>query len=116
MIKEKEENIIHSMIDTKVQGHKALVIAKGNTMDHMHLLLSTSPETNIAALVKEIKGSTSYYINQKTQGNLYWQDGYGVISVNRSGLNVVKRYVENQKEHHTLDKDIIPILEKHSSL
>jgi putative transposase len=66
-------------------------------------------------LVKEIKGTTSYFTNHKTQGNLYWQDGYGVLSVSKSGLEVVKRYVENQKDHHGLANGIIPVLEQYST-
>jgi putative transposase len=109
------ENTIYPIIDLKVAIHKAYVIAKGNTMDHMHLLLSISPDTNIAVLVKEIKGTTSYFVNHKTQDTLYWQDGYGILSLSKSGLEVVKKYVENQKDHHGLDNGIIPVLEKIST-
>ena len=84
-------------------------------MDHIHLLLSINPNTNIAILVKEIKGTTSYFINHKTQDILYWQDGYGVMSVSKSRLEVIKRYVENQKKHHGLDSGIIVELEKNST-
>ena len=109
------ENTIYPIIKSKISSHKACVIAKGNTMDHIHLLLSISPDTNIAVLVKEIKGTTSYFTNHKTQDSLYWQDGYGVLSVSKSGLEIVKRYVENQKNHHVLENGIIPALEKNST-
>ena len=115
MVKENIEDIIYSIIESKVRSHKATVIAKGNTMDHMHLLLSISPGTNIAMLMKEIKGTTSYFINHKTEENLYWQDGYGILSVSKSGLDVVRKYIENQKEHHGLNKGVISILEKYST-
>lgn len=32
--------------------------------------------------------------------NFGWQDGYGVFSVSASKLEVVKRYILNQPEHH----------------
>jgi len=115
MIKETVEETIYPIIESKVENHKASIIAKGNTMDHIHLLLSISPEANIAMLVKEIKGTSSYFTNHKTQENLYWQDGYGVLSVSKSGLEVVKRYVENQKEHHGSDNGVISLLEKYST-
>jgi putative transposase len=115
MINETIEKTIYPIIESKVEIHKAKIIAKGNTMDHIHLLLSISPVTNIAVLVKEIKGTTSYFTNHKTRENLYWQDGYGVLSVSKSGLEVVKRYVENQKDHHGLANGIIPVLEQYST-
>lgn len=49
-----------------------------------------------------VKKDSSKWI--KTKGikynNFYWQNGYGVFSVSQSQVNVVKNYIENQKEHH----------------
>lgn len=112
LIKEKMEETLYSVIEEKSRKFKAHVIAKGNTMDHIHLLLSIHPETAIAVLVKEIKGATSYFVNHNTLGNLYWQDGYGVLTVSKSSISVVNQYVEKQKLHHKENTGIIPILEK----
>jgi putative transposase len=112
MIKKELEESIHKIMYEKAIKYKTSVIAIGNTMDHMHLLLSICPETNIALLIKEMKGASSYNINHNTEGNLYWQDGYGVLSVSQSGIEIVKRYIENQKQHHA-SSDIIQVLEKH---
>lgn len=112
MINEEVESNIHSIINEKANKHKANTVAIGNTLDHIHLLLSISPETSIAMLIKEIKGSSSFFINHKTKQVLYWQDGYGALSVSKFGLEKVKMYVENQKTHHKVRKDIIEILEK----
>jgi hypothetical protein len=32
--------------------------------------------------------------------NFYWQDGYGAFSVNPAEVDVVIKYIANQKEHH----------------
>ena len=38
---------------------------------------------------------------QGTQfNNFYWQRGYGAFSVGQLEIDIVKRYIENQKEHH----------------
>lgn len=94
-----------------MQENSAEVIEIGNTKDHMHVLLSISPNTEIAKLMKQIKGATSYMVNHNTDRNLYWQDGYGVVSVSKSGLKNVKEYVSNQKNHHQENK-LIEVLEK----
>jgi putative transposase len=41
---------------------------------------------------------------------LYWQEGYGALSVSKKGLEKVRVYVENQKTHHT-QKTIVKLFE-----
>ncbi len=56
----------------------------------------------MADLVEEVKTGSSKWI--KTKGrefkNFHWQKGYGAFSVAQSNVEVVKRYIRNQKEHH----------------
>ena len=53
-------------------------------------------------LLEEVKKQSSKWI--KTMGpnyyNFYWQDGYGIFSVNTSQIDRVVDYIKNQKEHH----------------
>ena len=53
-------------------------------------------------LLEGIKKCSSKWI--KTQGSdyqdFYWQNGYGVFSVNPSEIDIVLRYIEGQREHH----------------
>ena len=53
-------------------------------------------------LLEEIKKQSSKWL--KTQGNtysnFYWQDGYGIFSVNPTQIDVVVNYIINQEEHH----------------
>jgi len=52
--------------------------------------------------LEEVKKGSSKWI--KTQANkylnFYWQDGYGIFSVNPSEIDIVEKYIENQEEHH----------------
>ena len=70
--------------------------------DHVHSLFSLSRTIEVAQLVEEVKTETSKWI--KTKGaqfrNFYWQRGYGAFSVGQSQLEDVRRYIQNQKEHH----------------
>lgn len=53
-------------------------------------------------LLEEIKKQSSKWL--KTQGdtysNFYWQDGYGIFSVNPTQIDIVVDYIINQEEHH----------------
>ena len=47
----------------------------------------------------------------------YWQDGYGIFSVNPSEIDTVVKYVENQHEHHkkrTFRDELLAFLKKYN--
>jgi putative transposase len=48
-----------------------------------------------------MKAASPYFINQNLGKVLYWQEGYGALSVSKNGLEKVRNYVMNQKNHHT---------------
>ena len=102
---------IQNIFQAKCQKFDIQLIAIGNTEDHIHVLLSMNPTVRLSEFIAEVKGATSYFVNQQTKDSLYWQDGYGAVSVSKSALNTVKRYVENQKEHHALKKNLVPTME-----
>lgn len=72
------------------------------TEDHIHLLISLSPTILVADVAKNLKGSSSHYINNKTELGeiLYWQNGYGVITIREAEIARIAKYIMNQKEHH----------------
>jgi REP element-mobilizing transposase RayT len=52
--------------------------------------------------VKQIKGSSSHFINQQEliPEKFSWQTGYAAYSVSESVVNKVFEYIQNQKIHH----------------
>lgn len=79
------------------------LLAANGTANHIHLLVSISKNIELSRLVGDIKRDSSKWI--KTKGNPYrnfhWQDGYGAFSVGYTQIEQVKKYIANQKEHHT---------------
>ena len=77
-------------------------IRVGGYRDHVHILCQLSRKIAAMKLVEEVKKSSSKWI--KTQGeqyeNFYWQNGYGIFSVNPKKIDIVERYIRNQKAHH----------------
>ena len=49
-----------------------------------------------------LKGSSSFFINNKLPGDniLYWQRGFGVITVSKENFQRIYDYVKNQEQHH----------------
>lgn len=82
------------------KGHKSIII--NGMPDHVHILIGLNPAFAISDLVREVKKSTSSFINNKgyLKGKFYWQQGYGAFSYSRSQLDKVYNYILNQERHH----------------
>lgn len=97
-------------IRSELHAYSATVLAENDCQanqmnslqDHVHVLCRLSKTLTIADLVKELKVSTSKWI--KTKGGMLakfqWQSGYGAFSVSPSQVAAVRRYIQNQEEHH----------------
>ncbi|MCL2289876.1 MAG: IS200/IS605 family transposase [Bacteroidetes bacterium] len=70
--------------------------------DHTHFLVSIKPVVCIADAIRDIKSFSSRYINENCllRGRFEWQTGYGVFTYGQSQIDQVKKYIENQSEHH----------------
>ena len=77
-------------------------VAVGGIEDHLHLLTRLSPTISISELVRELKGSTSRLMNLSiSPGSVFkWQGGYGAFTLRSSEVDVVRAYIQNQREHH----------------
>ena len=98
---EKEKNI-YEFLSNQLRELGCPVRIVNGMPDHIHLLFLQNPNKSIAEIVKQIKGSSSHWINQEgiIQYQFVWQTGYGVFSVSESQLEKVYNYIKNQKEHH----------------
>ncbi len=70
--------------------------------DHVHELFLLNPKKDIASIIKQVKGSTSHWVNQNNilSEKFAWQTGYASYSVSESVKDKVFAYIKNQKSHH----------------
>ncbi|MFZ0534190.1 MAG: IS200/IS605 family transposase [Anaerolineales bacterium] len=87
--------------------------AINGTEDHVHLLLSLTPSILVEDVAKNLKGASSHYINKESNLGevLYWQNGYGVVTLRETEILKVVKYINHQKEHH-LNGDLSEVLER----
>ena len=90
----------------------------GGHQDHVHILCLLSRKIAQMKLLEEVKKQSSKWIKTKGEAysNFYWQDGYGIFSVNPSEIEVVIRYISNQEAHHrqrTFQDEFRGFLEKY---
>ena len=112
------ESELHSYLGGICNKLDCQVIKVGGFTNHVHILCMLSKKITLMKLMEELKSHSSKWI--KTKGdkfaNFYWQDGYGAFSVNPSEVDVVIKYIENQKEHHrkkTFKEEYVAFLKKY---
>ena len=118
LIKQEVEVELHKYLSGIARDHNSPVIAINNVEDHIHILCLLSRNITISKLLEELKKSSSKWIKTKGDANknFYWQNGYGAFSVSQSGVNTVKKYIANQKEHHrkkSFKEEYVEFLEKY---
>jgi REP element-mobilizing transposase RayT len=96
------ENQIHQFISDQLREQDCPVRIINGMPDHIHCLFLLSPQKTISDVVKQIKGSSSHFINQQEliPEKFSWQTGYAAYSVSESVVNKVFEYIQNQKTHH----------------
>jgi REP element-mobilizing transposase RayT len=111
----KEE--IHKYITGIVTNRGQKLISINSMPDHVHILLGLKPDTALSALMREIKASSSKFINERgwVRGKFNWQEGFGAFSYGHSQLGTIIRYIQNQEHHHqrrSFKDEYLALLEK----
>ena len=91
LILEKQKEYGYEILDMEVMP------------DHVHLLIDTSPIIGIFTIVNKIKGYTSHELRKefpslKSRLPTLWTQSKFISSVGAVTLEVVKRYIEEQKD------------------
>ena len=81
------------------------LIEFGGEDDHVHLMLCCPPKLAISNLVGKLKGKSAYFLRQeywdeikkKLWGEHLWSPSYCLVSCGGAPLNIVKKYVEDQR-------------------
>ncbi len=99
----KIESKVYNFMDKQLRGLGCPVRIINGMPDHVHCLFLLNPQKSVADVIKQVKGSTSHFINKQNfvSEKFAWQTGYAAFSVSESQLEKVFRYINNQKQHHS---------------
>jgi len=102
LISKKWKNEIYKYITGIITNQKQKLIAINGMPDHIHILVGIKPNIPLSDLVRDIKSSSSKFINEQKwiNGKFEWQTGFGAFSYGHSQLTNVIKYIEDQEEHH----------------
>ena len=93
---------LYGYINGIVENHGGRLIEAGGMPDHLHLLAGFRPRYSVSEMLKEIKGSSSRWVNDRAEQEqaFAWQEGYGAFTVSESQVPQVREYIRHQERHH----------------
>ncbi|MBL8189989.1 MAG: IS200/IS605 family transposase [Acidobacteria bacterium] len=109
---------LHQYLGGTVRGLEGIALEVGGVADHVHLLVSLNQNHCIADFMRELKASTSKWVNQSgfIPTRFEWQREYAAFSVTPSLKETVRRYIQRQEEHHreqNFEEEFIALLNAH---
>ena len=108
---------LHKYIAGIIKGKEQKPIIVNGIPDHIHAFIGERPAIAISDLVRDIKNSSSNFINDHNwvKGKFSWQAGYAVFPYSHSQIESVYNYILRQEEHHkkkTFRQEYLDFLKK----
>jgi len=100
MIGDEVRPKLHAYLVGILKNMRCPSLQTGGTVDHVHSLLLLARTKCVAAVVEEMKKSSSKWMKQQGTERFAWQAGYGAFSIGQSQADVMVRYIAGQTEHH----------------
>lgn len=101
-IQEVHRERIEKYITGIVNHNKCHLYAIYANPEHVHFLVSRSPEISEALLAGIVAASSQKFINENKlcNGTFWWQESASAFSVSKSDVDRVCKYILNQPVHH----------------
>src|SRR5919199_235590 len=105
VITDRVRDFLRGAIESVCRDFAAELLAFDGEDDHVHLLVAYPPKVSISALVNSLKGVSARHLRSqnfpevkaKLWGDHFWSPSYCAVSCGGAPLEIVKRYVEEQR-------------------
>ena len=117
LINKDHREELHKYMSGVVRNRDQKMLAVFCMPDHTHMLIGMKPSISVSDLVRDVKASSSGFINDQkwVVDKFNWQGGFGAFSYSRSQIDRVIKYILNQEEHHrkkTFKEEYLELLDK----
>ena len=106
---------LYDYIGGTIRGLKSISLEIGGIEDHVHIIAKLPSTLAVADFLEKLKANTSKWAKSVKRG-FGWQEGYSAFTVSESQVERVRRYIQNQREHHkkvSFRNELIALLEAH---
>ena len=87
-----------------IQGNYNIALEEWNhDLDHVHILFSSHPNTNISKFINAYKSASSRLIKKeypsirnKLYKEAFWSQSFCLISIGEANIETIKKYIESQ--------------------
>lgn len=103
VLKDRVDTRLKELLEQIAKDIQVEIIEMEIMPDHVHLLIEVDPQFGIHKAVKRFKGATSRYLRLefpelKSKLPTLWTNSYFVSTVGGPPLEVIKQYIQLQKE------------------
>ena len=99
---EENEHKLYAFLRGTAKNRKCVVFNINGMPDHVHILISISPEIALSTFMRVFKAESSKWM---TESGLFpqfvgWSNGYGAFTRSMCDKDSISQYIDNQKIHH----------------
>mgnify|MGYP002777093427 FL=1 len=91
---------LYEYIGGTIRGIGGICLEIGGVEDHIHILTKLKPTMDISKFLQDLKPNVTNWARREIQPKFEWQNGYGAFTIGESQVEPVRRYIQNQEEHH----------------
>lgn len=97
--KEFQERL-YEYIGGTIRGLGGICIEIGGVADHVHLIVKLKPNYDVSKFIQDLKPPVTKWAREHVHPKFEWQDGFGAFTIGESQIASVRRYIQNQQDHH----------------
>jgi len=115
LIDENFKPRLYEYLGGTIRGLKGVCLEIGGVEDHVHILAKLHPTISVSDFLEKLKANSSKWAKSVQRG-FGWQGGYSAFTVSESQVAHVRRYIQNQQEHHrrlSFEEELIALLRAH---
>ncbi|MGZ0165657.1 MAG: IS200/IS605 family transposase [Planctomycetales bacterium] len=116
-IQEDMQERLYEYVGGTLRAKKGHLIEIGGVEDHVHLLAGLCPSLAVSDVIRDVKASPSKWMRDEGHvATFEWQKGFGAFTVSYDRVEAIRKYIRNQKEHHTtktFQEEYIDFLQRH---
>lgn len=106
---------LYEYLGGTIRGMKGVCLEIGGVEDHVHILAKLHPIVSVSDFLEKLKSNSSKWAKTVKRG-FGWQGGYAAFSVSESQVGRVRRYTQNQRDHHrkaSFEDELVALLRAH---